>query len=198
SNNTDKIQEQIDALEKARATWGMTSNEIAIYELEQNGATDAQLAHARSLVGTIDALDKQSKALKEARDHVTQLSNAYQSGDIANDIKQDLDAIKSLSSDIDSVKDITAIINADYELNAEGYEQTLDDLNSVKERLESAVVPDDLSPEAAEQWQAIKEAQLQAIDDYASAVEQESERLTALRASAMEFTMDFEDRKSVV
>jgi len=195
SNNTDKIQEQIDALEKARATWGMTSNEIAIYELEQNGATDAQLAHARSLVGTIDALDKQSKALKEARDHVTQLSNAYQSGDIANDIKQDLDAIKSLSSDIDSVKDITAIINADYELNAEGYEQTLDDLNSVKERLESAVVPDDLSPEAAEQWQTIKEAQLQAIDDYASAVEQESERLTALRASAMEFTMDFDDQQ---
>lgn len=52
------IANEITALERAAATWGMTADEVKIYGLEVQGATQAQLDHARSLLETTSGLEK--------------------------------------------------------------------------------------------------------------------------------------------
>lgn len=63
---TDKINDQITAIEKAAATWGMSASEVKVYELGVLGATQAQQDYARSILDTIDAKEKQKDINKEA------------------------------------------------------------------------------------------------------------------------------------
>lgn len=59
------IQKELSALERAAATWGMTSDEVKIYDLAMQGATAAQLEYAQGLLDTIAGLEK-AKAEEEA------------------------------------------------------------------------------------------------------------------------------------
>lgn len=61
------IAREITALERAAATWGMTADQVKIYGLETQGATEAQLAHAQSLLDTVSGLEK---AKKEQEDYL--------------------------------------------------------------------------------------------------------------------------------
>ncbi|MFA5436799.1 MAG: hypothetical protein WC372_12245, partial [Candidatus Neomarinimicrobiota bacterium] len=53
------------ALEQQRDTFGMTSKEASLYHLKMQGATQAQLELAESILDTIAAQEKESELLKE-------------------------------------------------------------------------------------------------------------------------------------
>lgn len=57
----DVIATQIEALEKQAATLGMNAEALAIYNLEQAKATDAQLLQARVALDVISAYEKQKE-----------------------------------------------------------------------------------------------------------------------------------------
>jgi tape measure domain len=52
------ILNELTALERAVATWGMTSKEVKLYDLAMQGATAAQLEYAQGLLDTIAGLEK--------------------------------------------------------------------------------------------------------------------------------------------
>lgn len=53
----DGIAKEITALERAAETWGMSADEIKIYTLEQQGATQAQLEHAEAVLADVAAFE---------------------------------------------------------------------------------------------------------------------------------------------
>lgn len=61
----DAIRDELAALERAVATWGMTAEEVKIYDLAMQGATASQLEYAQSLLDTLAGLEK-AKAEEEA------------------------------------------------------------------------------------------------------------------------------------
>ncbi|UGV30965.1 phage tail tape measure protein [Halopseudomonas aestusnigri] len=61
----EAIQSEITALERAAITWGMSADEVKIYDLQMQGATDTQIEYARTLLDTVSALDAQKEAAKE-------------------------------------------------------------------------------------------------------------------------------------
>lgn len=58
------IRSEITAIERAAATWGMGADEVKLYGLAVQGATEAQLAHASALLQDIEAFEA-SKKLQE-------------------------------------------------------------------------------------------------------------------------------------
>lgn len=52
------ILDELSALERAVATWGMTSEEVKIYDLAMQGATATQLEYAQGLLDTLAGLEK--------------------------------------------------------------------------------------------------------------------------------------------
>ncbi len=68
-DNTKAIEDQISALERAAKVWGMTSDQIVIHDLKQQGAQKGQVAYAQSLLDTVAALEAEKKAL-EKRDEL--------------------------------------------------------------------------------------------------------------------------------
>lgn len=57
----ESIAKEITALERAAATWGMTTEEVKLYGLEVQGATESQLDHARGLLETVAGFEKAKK-----------------------------------------------------------------------------------------------------------------------------------------
>lgn len=64
--SADSINKQISAIERAAKTWGMSADEVKIYDLTIQGATQSQIDYARSLLDTISALDEQKKSQEDA------------------------------------------------------------------------------------------------------------------------------------
>lgn len=61
----DQVEKQITALERAAITWGMTADEVQVYDLSLQGATGSQLAYAQSLLDTVTGLEAQKKAKED-------------------------------------------------------------------------------------------------------------------------------------
>jgi hypothetical protein len=55
------VNELTAALERQMKTFGMTANQIALYDLKAKGATDRQLARAREVQDTIEWQERQAK-----------------------------------------------------------------------------------------------------------------------------------------
>lgn len=62
----DAIAKEITALERAAATWGMSANEVKLYDMTVQGATDAQLIHAQAVMKNIEVMEQQAEAAKKA------------------------------------------------------------------------------------------------------------------------------------
>ena len=62
--HAEAIQQQVDALQEQAATLGLSSEQLALYRLEADGASESQLALARAATATIDAFTK-SEAIRE-------------------------------------------------------------------------------------------------------------------------------------
>lgn len=62
---TNSIDAQIKALEFQEKTLGMTKNEITLYKLAQDGATKADIERARAAIDSIEAFDKQGRAVEK-------------------------------------------------------------------------------------------------------------------------------------
>jgi len=70
---TDAINTQIGALERAAAVWGMSADEVAIYTLEVDQATPAQLSHAKALLKTVAGFESAKKAQEDYKNLVSDL-----------------------------------------------------------------------------------------------------------------------------
>ncbi|WP_394243888.1 phage tail tape measure protein [Halopseudomonas laoshanensis] len=64
----DNIRNQMTALEVAAETWGMAAGEVKLYTLEQDGASESDLARARSLIEVVDNLELTKKAQEDYAD----------------------------------------------------------------------------------------------------------------------------------
>ncbi len=58
SKTVDAIANEITALERAAKTWGMAADEVKLYGLEVQGATEAQLGRARAALEEVAAMEK--------------------------------------------------------------------------------------------------------------------------------------------
>ena len=61
----DLVANEITALERAAKVWGMSADEVKLYDLTVQGATDSQLMQARALQETVAGFEE-SKASQEA------------------------------------------------------------------------------------------------------------------------------------
>lgn len=68
SKTVDAIANEITALERAAKTWGMTADEVKLYTLAQQGATDAQQLQAANALRVVESLNAQAEAHKRVRD----------------------------------------------------------------------------------------------------------------------------------
>ena len=64
----EAIAKEITALERAATTWGMTADEVKLYTLAQQGATDAQQLQAATALRVVESLDAQAEAHKRVRE----------------------------------------------------------------------------------------------------------------------------------
>jgi predicted nuclease with TOPRIM domain len=74
--NADAIDKIIEKLETAKATYGMTSEEIEIWKLEQMGADRALTEKAQALQADIALLNQEAAATKAAAEAAEQLKEA--------------------------------------------------------------------------------------------------------------------------
>lgn len=61
----EAIQSELTALERAAITWGMSADEVKIYDLQMQGATGTQVEYAKSLMSIVAGLDR-AKSEQEA------------------------------------------------------------------------------------------------------------------------------------
>lgn len=59
------IAKEITALERAAATWGMSANEVKLYDMTVQGATDAQLIHAQAIMENIEAMEREAEVKRK-------------------------------------------------------------------------------------------------------------------------------------
>jgi len=63
--SAEAIVGEITALERAAKVWGMSADEVKIYDLSVQGASESQLAQAEALLDTVAGLEAQKKATEE-------------------------------------------------------------------------------------------------------------------------------------
>lgn len=103
----EAIAREINALERAVKVWGMTSGEVKLYDLRLQGATVAQIAHAKSLIDTVEKLDKK----KKAQESYTQL---------VKDLRTDEEELNdTLRERLDILKNVGTATDKDYSRAAE-------------------------------------------------------------------------------
>lgn len=82
NQNQDSIDKLIQSLQLQAETIGKTREAVALYKLEQDGATASELAAARAHIGTIQAYDKQQAIMQEGNqiiaDTRTEMENLAQ------------------------------------------------------------------------------------------------------------------------
>lgn len=103
------IAKEITALERAAATWGMTADEVKIYDLTLQGATDAQVEHARSLLEVVGGFER-AKEEQEAYLRVVQ--------DLRTDEERLTDQFHERIAAIDAMAASTRIASDEYALMA--------------------------------------------------------------------------------
>lgn len=61
----DAVADQISAIERAAKVWGMTADEVQIYDLRLKGASETQIKYAEGLLKSVSAMEQQKKSLEE-------------------------------------------------------------------------------------------------------------------------------------
>jgi hypothetical protein len=61
----EAIEGELTALERAAKTWGMSADQVKIYDLQLKGANETQLSQAQALLDTVSALEAQKEATEE-------------------------------------------------------------------------------------------------------------------------------------
>lgn len=89
----EAIEDEISAIERAAKVWGMEADEVKLYDLAQQGATDTQLAYAESLMNTVTAWEKQKEAAKAAADAQEDIND--QASRIAESLLTEEEAVRS-------------------------------------------------------------------------------------------------------
>lgn len=69
----DVVAQEISALERAAEVWGLTADEVAIYSLRADGASESQLDYAQSLLDTVAGFEAAKKAGDDYADLVSDL-----------------------------------------------------------------------------------------------------------------------------
>src|SRR5690625_7011104 len=59
--DSEGIEREISALERAAATWGMSANEGKLYDMTVQGATGSQLAYAKAIRRSIEAMEREDR-----------------------------------------------------------------------------------------------------------------------------------------
>lgn len=133
----EAIQRQIRALETQAVTFNMTSKEATLYKLAMDGATAAQIEQARTILESIDALEK---AKEEQRLYADELERVKQLTGEAETEKQ--------------IEDYLMLARAlrDGRIEMEGFHEGLRRIGILAD--ESATELDDFAKNAAESFQS--------------------------------------------
>ncbi|MBA1249840.1 phage tail tape measure protein [Pseudomonas luteola] len=62
---TKAIADQVTALQEQATVLGMTSSEVTLYKLQQDGATESQIAAAKAALNSVTAYEEQKKAVEQ-------------------------------------------------------------------------------------------------------------------------------------
>ncbi|WP_146505962.1 hypothetical protein [Rubinisphaera italica] len=126
ANNS--VYELIDSLEQQIATFGMSSDQAKLYQLAQDGATQAVLAEAEALQQQLTVLNEQTEAMKEAEaEHEKMQSKAEQ---IIESTKTDIEKVQDQIGELDSLLASGLIDQSTYEKAAQNALDTLDEKSS--------------------------------------------------------------------
>ena len=71
--HAEKIKSVIEALERERATFGMSTAQIQVYELRKAGASAATMRHAQALADELGALERAKEAAKAHAEELKKL-----------------------------------------------------------------------------------------------------------------------------
>ena len=104
----EAIAREINALERAVKVWGMTSGEVKLYDLRLQGATVAQIAHAKSLIDTVEKLDKKKKAQESYTQLVKDLRTDEE--ELNDTLRERLDILENVGTATD--KDYSRVASA--------------------------------------------------------------------------------------
>lgn len=105
----EAIQSELTALERAAITWGMSADEVKIYDLQMQGATDTQVEYARSLLSLVDGLERAEEE-QEAYLRVVQ--------DLSTDEERLTEQFHARIAAIDAMAASTRIASDEYALMA--------------------------------------------------------------------------------
>ena len=104
--SAENVRSQITALERAAASWGMSADEVKLYTLEQEGATEAQITYAMSLMATVDNLELSKKAHE---DYANLLKDLRTDEEVLTDqMRERLQVLDAMSGLTDAERTTTA------------------------------------------------------------------------------------------
>lgn len=91
------IESELTALERAAKVWGMSADEVKVYDLRVKGATESQIEYAQSLLETVTNLEKQKKAQEDYKDLVA---------DLRTEDEKRLDTLRAQMAVLDAMGDL--------------------------------------------------------------------------------------------
>jgi hypothetical protein len=105
---TDAIDRQLKALYEQALMHGWSRDEIDLHRLAQEGATEAQLAYARSVIALRNELEAEAKAVEDAKKR--EIDAIKEADEIQKEIKdrQDQDRADELNAELDALNKIKA------------------------------------------------------------------------------------------
>jgi lambda family phage tail tape measure protein len=137
AKEAEAINGQISALERAAKVWGMSADEVLVYDLRVKGATDSQLEYAKSLLETVSSLEKQKKAQEaistlEKSLSASRGSESRQYGDelagigLSDKAQERLRSQRALIADYQDQINQAAQMRAAGDIDDQGYEKQLE------------------------------------------------------------------------
>lgn len=91
------IASELTALERAAKVWGMSADEVRVYDLRVKGATESQIKHAQALLDTVSGLEKQKKAQEDYKSLVS---------DLRTEDERRLDTLRAQMTVLDAMADL--------------------------------------------------------------------------------------------
>jgi tape measure domain-containing protein len=150
----DQIETQVKSLETEAATYGMTRQEVALYRLELEGATQAQLSRAEASLASIAADEDFESAVRASEQAVKDENAAYQEWmkgqqQYLESVIRSVDPTYELTHELERLATLMETFPANADTIAEAMLNVHDAMDQAKNKAEEAADGMSLSAEEA-------------------------------------------------